>query len=88
MNEDYDNPAETYFFNKIESRFKTFKNKIKKLSYKNNIGFDEDVFMDSILRCTETFKNKNENATDNDVDNYFWKGIQTKYDIKLHKRQV
>lgn len=74
MNEDYDNPAGNVFFNKIESRFKTFKNKIEKLSYKNNIGFDEDVFMDTILRCTEAFKN--ENATDNDVDNYFWKAYK------------
>ena len=30
--------------------------------------------MDSILRCAETFKN--ENATDIDVDNYFWKAYK------------
>lgn len=74
MNEDYGNPAGNVFFNKIEPRFKTFKNKIEKLSYKNNIGFDEDIFMDTILRCTEVFKN--ENATDNDIDNYFWKAYK------------
>lgn len=74
MIEDCDNPAGNVFLKKIETRFKTFKNKIEKLSYKNNIGFDEDVFMDSILRCTETFKN--ENATDIDVDNYFWKAYK------------
>jgi hypothetical protein len=71
---DYDKPARNIFFNKIENRFESFKNKIAKLSYKNNIGFDEDVFMDSILRCTETFKN--ENATEIDVDNYFWKAYK------------
>ena len=71
---DYDKPARNIFFNKIENRFESFKNKIVKLSYKNNIGFDEDVFMDSILRCTETFKN--ENATEIDVDNYFWKAYK------------
>lgn len=74
MNEDYDNPNRNIFFSKIEKRFDIFKNKIVKLSYKNNIGFDEDVFMDTILRCTETFKNKN--ATDIDVDNYFWKAYK------------
>lgn len=74
MRKDEKNPDENVFFKKIEKRFKNFKNKIIKLSYKNNIGFDEDVFMDSILRCTETFKN--ENATDIDVDNYFWKAYK------------
>ena len=71
---DDDKPTRNIFFNKIENRFESFKNKIVKLSYKNNIGFDEDVFMDSILRCTETFKN--ENATEIDVDNYFWKAYK------------
>jgi hypothetical protein len=71
---DDDKPARNIFFNKIENRFESFKNKIVNLSYKNNIGFDEDVFMDSILRCTETFKN--ENATEIDVDNYFWKAYK------------
>ena len=74
MNGYDDNPSVNAFFNNIESRFDSFKNKIKKLSYKNNIGFDEDVFMDSILRCSEAFKN--ENATDIDVDNYFWKAYK------------
>lgn len=62
------------FFKNIESRFKRFKSKIKKISHKNKIEFDEDVFMDSIIRCSETFKK--ENATDDDIDNYFWKAYK------------
>ena len=58
------------FFHNVEPRFESFKKKIKKLSNKNDIIFDEDVFMDTIIRCMETFST--ENASDSDVDNYFW----------------
>lgn len=58
------------FLRSIEPRFKSFKDKIKRLSKSNNINFNEDVFMDTIIKCTETFPTIN--ATDLDVDNYFW----------------
>lgn len=58
------------FFHNIEPRFKTFKSKIKKLAHKNNIEFDEDVFMDTIIRCSATFSK--ENPSDEDIDIYFW----------------
>jgi hypothetical protein len=58
------------FFHNVEPRFESFKKKIKKLSTKSDIIFDEDVFMDTIIRCMETFST--ENASDSDVDNYFW----------------
>lgn len=58
------------FSQNIEPRFNTFKNKIIELAHKNNITFNEDVFMDTIVRCMNTFSQIN--ATDNDVDNYFW----------------
>ena len=74
MNGNCDDPNGNVFFNNVEPRFNSFQNKMKKLSYKNNIGFDEDVFMDTILRCSEIFKK--ENATDIDVDNYFWKAYK------------
>ena len=74
MNGNCDDPNGNVFFNNVEPRFNSFQNKMKKLSYKNNIGFDEDVFMDTILRCSETFKK--ENVTDIDVDNYFWKAYK------------
>ena len=58
------------FFHNVEPRFESFKKTIKKIAKKNDIDFDEDVFMDTIIRCQETFTN--ENATNTDVDNYFW----------------
>lgn len=58
------------FIHNIEPRFKSFKKKIEKIAKKNNIIFDEDVFMDTIIHCSETFST--DNATDLDVDNYFW----------------
>lgn len=45
-----------------------------KLANKNKLTFNEDVFMDTIIRCMETFSV--ENATDMDVDNYFWKAFK------------
>jgi hypothetical protein len=58
------------FFHNIETRFDSFKKNIKKLSRKNDIEFDEDIFMDTIIKCANTFQN--ENATNTDVDIYFW----------------
>ena len=58
------------FIHNIESRFNSFKKKIEKLSKKNNITFDEDVFMDTVIHCSETFPSKN--ATNEDIDTYFW----------------
>ena len=63
--------AETNIFVcSIEPRFSSFKDKIKKLSKKHNIVFDEDIFMDTILKCIDTFPTQE--AKDADVDNYFW----------------
>lgn len=65
------------FFHNVEHRFESFKKKMKKLSAKNDIIFDEDVFMDTIIRCMETFST--ENASDSDVDNYFWIAFKQNY---------
>lgn len=62
--------CENIFFHNVEPRFKNFKNKMKTLSKKNNIIFDEDVFMDTLIKCSNTFSNKN--ATNEEIDNYFW----------------
>lgn len=62
------------FFRSVEPRFNSFKEKMVKLANKNKITFNEDVFMDTIIRCMETFST--ENATDLDVDNYFWKAFK------------
>ena len=62
--------CENIFFHNVEPRFKNFKNKMKILSKKNNIIFNEDVFMDTLIKCSNTFSNKN--ATNEEIDNYFW----------------
>ena len=62
------------FFNRMGTGFKSFKDKIMKLSQKNNIEFNEDVFMDTIIRCLSTFPT--ENVTPIDVEKYFWKAFK------------
>lgn len=58
------------FSTNVEPRFKTFKEKIQKMATKNKIMFNEDVFMDTLIKCMTTFTN--ENPKDSDVDKYFW----------------
>ena len=58
------------FFSNVEPRFNSFRKKIMKLSKQHQIFFDEDIFMDTVIKCSETFNV--ENATDIDIDNYFW----------------
>lgn len=60
----------TFFQSVDDDGFKNFKNKIMRLAAKNDINFDEDVFMDTIIRCLTTFSK--ENATNEDVEHYFW----------------
>lgn len=67
-------PDVNVFFHNIKSRFNSFRSKIEKMSQKNGIEFDEDVFMDTLLKCADTFPN--ENATDVDIDTYFWKAFK------------
>ena len=66
----YSDDNANIFFRNIEPRFNSFKKKIIKLAKKNDIVFDDDVFMDTLIKCQETFINKD--ATDIDVDLYFW----------------
>lgn len=64
------NDETNIFFRNVEPRFEPFKKNIKKMAIQNNIMFDEDVFMDTIIKCATTFSNKN--ATNKDIDMYFW----------------
>jgi hypothetical protein len=64
------NTQTSIFAQSVEPRFKSFKDKIKKIAKTHNVDFDEDVFMDTVIKCIDTFPTIN--ATDNDVDNYFW----------------
>ena len=63
-------PLKNPFFANIEPRFEAFKEKMCKLAHKNKVEFDEDIFMDTVIKCSETFNV--ENVTDIDIDNYFW----------------
>ena len=58
------------FFHNVEPRFESFKKSMKKMAMKNGISFDDDVFMDTLVSCSQTFSNQN--ATNSDIDNYFW----------------
>ena len=63
-------PLKNPFFANIEPRFEAFKDKMCKLAHKNKVEFDEDIFMDTLIRCMKTFENKTTN--NNEVDKYFW----------------
>jgi hypothetical protein len=63
-------PLKNPFFANIEPRFEAFKEKMCKMAHKNKVDFDEDVFMDTIVRCMKTFTDKT--TTNNEVDKYFW----------------
>lgn len=63
-------PLKNPFFANIEPRFDAFKEKMCKLAHKHKVDFNEDVFMDTIIRCMKTFTNKTTN--NNEVDKYFW----------------
>jgi len=58
------------FFTNVEARFDSFKERVQRNARKQKLAFDEDVFMDTIIRCMNTFSN--ENASNEDVDKYFW----------------
>ena len=63
------------FFQSVNgAEFKSFKEKIMKRSAANNIEFNEDVFMDTIVRCLTTFSK--EDATNIDVEHYFWRAFK------------
>jgi hypothetical protein len=62
------------FFHAVGPNFDVFKRKMEQRAKKNNIHFDEDVFMDTVLRCMNTFPT--ENATTIDIDNYFWRAFK------------
>lgn len=70
------NETDNVFIRNIEPRFKSFKKKIEKMSKKYNVEFDEDIFMDTIISCMQTFSTKD--ATDTDIENYFWIAFKQK----------
>jgi hypothetical protein len=74
------------FFSNIGPRFESFKTKMLKFSEKNKISFDEDIFMDTVIKCSQTFKT--ENATNDDVDKYFWVAYKQNYFSKVKRNKI
>lgn len=72
--DDYGVKNPNVFFENIGARFSEFKRNVKVLSRKANIVFDEDIFMNTILFCMNTFKNQE--AKNDDIDKYFWKAFK------------
>lgn len=70
----YLNAQVNKFFHNVGPNFELFKRKMEGRAKKHKIPFNEDVFMDTVLRCMTTFSK--ENATDTDIDNYFWKAFK------------
>lgn len=62
------------FFANVDARFESFKTKMQKMAYKAKIGFDEDIFMDTLVKCMHSFKNPS--PTNDDVDRYFWSAFR------------
>ena len=58
------------FARSVSVRFKSFEDKIKKMANANNIEFCEDVFMDTVVKCMDTFPTME--PKESDIDNYFW----------------
>ena len=69
-----DTQMKKFFQSVSDKEFKAFKTKIIKLAANNNIDFNEDVFMDTIVRCMTTFSK--EDATNVDVEHYFWRAFK------------
>lgn len=80
------NDETNIFFRNVEPRFEPFKKNIKKMATQNNIMFDEDVFMDTIIRCATTFSNKN--ATNKDIDMYFWMAFKQNSFSKFSRNKL
>ena len=74
MKNDCSNAQMNIFFHLVEPCFDILRDKIEKRAKKNKIFFNEDVFMDTILRCSSTFSNQN--ATITDVENYLWRAFK------------
>ena len=62
------------FLHNVSPNFKLFKDKMEGRARKNKIPFSEDVFMDTLLKCAMAFSK--ENASNIDIDNYFWKAFK------------
>ena len=54
----------------LEKRFHEIKNNFQRASMKNKMTFNEDVFMDTYIKCVTQLENKEMNETQ--IIQYFW----------------
>ena len=64
------NPLNTRFFDNVGPRFDSFKKNIMRCSNINKIPFNEDIFMDTYLKCCNTLKGKD--MTEEQIIQYYW----------------
>jgi hypothetical protein len=74
MEPNSDNHKINAFAQYIEKNFNVLKQKMKNKAQKDKLIFDEDVFMNTIVKCLTVFPNNN--ATKTDIENYFWKAFK------------
>lgn len=68
-------PADYKSFNDyINSSFNELKKKIENKSKKENFAFNEDIFMDTIVKCLTNWPKNKRNKTD--IENYFWRAYK------------
>lgn len=71
------------FANYVESNFNKLLKKIQNKSKQEKLAFDEDVFMDTIVKCLTSIDNNI--ITDSDIEKYFWKAYKCNVLSKLSK---
>lgn len=71
-------------------KFNEIKHNFICASKKNGLGFNEDIFIDSYIKCNETLKNKN--LDENEIIKYFWvsycNNIKKEFRNNKHKCNV
>lgn len=71
------------FTNYVESNFNKLLKKVQNKSKQEKLAFDEDVFMDTIVKCLTSIDNNI--ITDSDMEKYFWKAYKCNVLSKLSK---
>jgi ribosomal protein S8 len=71
------------FANYVESNFNKLLRKVQNKSKQEKLAFDEDAFMDTIVKCLTSIDNNI--ITDSDIEKYFWKAYKRNVLSKLSK---
>ena len=72
----------------LETRFHEIMFNFKKASKKNDIVFNEDVFMDTYIKCSEKLNNKD--MSESQIIQYFWTAFvnNTKKSYRKHQTVI